>query len=127
MRPVDSRRFVMKPATFNIEIDQGTLWRRTVCAYSGRSSDAPPWDMTGCQIHAQIRERAVGPLVRDITVVPTDLAKGTFELVIDDRNRALRKFQLAWDLLIITPDGAVNKYLEGSLTVRPTITRTNGQ
>ena len=51
--------------------------------------------MTGCQIHAKIRARAVGPVVCDITVIPTNLAHGTFELVIDDRNRTLRKFQLA--------------------------------
>jgi hypothetical protein len=110
------------PARLPITLDQGTVWKRRVSLRTG-GPDGEPFDLSGCQLHAQIRENWNGPLVKQVAVAALVPEAGTFELVIDDRARELRRFDLFWDLLVTTPDGAVFKLMEGPVKVRSTITR----
>ena len=111
------------PATYPIVFDQGTVWRRTVTLRTGTEAVNVPMDLTGCTISAQIRETWNGPLLKTIAVTVTDAPGGTFELIIDDRARGFRRFNCSWDLLVTMPDGTVTKYMEGPVSVRPTVTR----
>lgn len=113
-----------EPATLPIIIDQGTLWKRSVSLRTG-GTNGEPYDLSGCQLRAEIRETWNGPLVKEVAVGHLIPEQGSFELVIDDRARDLRRFDLFWDLLVTTPDGAVFKLMEGPVKVRSTITRRN--
>jgi hypothetical protein len=109
-------------AQLPIEIDQGTVWRRSVRLRTG-GVDGEPFDLTGFSLRAQIRENWGAPLLKEIAVEDFVPEEGSFDLVIDDRAHELRRFDLFWDLLITAPDGSVTKHLEGPVKVRPTITR----
>jgi hypothetical protein len=113
----------MSPAVLPIAFDQGTVWRRSVSLRAGTTASSQPYDLTGCSIHAQIRETWNGPLLKEIAVTVTDAPGGLFDLVIDDRARTLRRFSLHWDLLVTAPDGTVTKFIEGPVQVRSTVTR----
>jgi len=111
------------PAVLPIEIDQGTVWRRQVRLRTGTPELNHPLDLTGHQLHAQVRELWSAPTFKSFTIENLNPAEGSFDLVLDDRPRDLRKPDLLWDLLITAPDGTVAKYLQGPVKVRFTITR----
>ncbi len=111
------------PAVLPIEIDQGTVWRRRITLRTGTTESNEPLDLTGRQIHAHVRESWASPVFVPFAVENLDPAEGGFDLVLDDRARVLRKPDLFWDLLVNAPDGTVDKYLEGPVKVRFTVTR----
>lgn len=112
-------------ATLNITMDQGTAWRRKITVKTGSAANAPRLNLTGYAIEAQARKVWNSSLVKQFAVLPVNLAQGEFELVFDDTDRGLRDFALKWDLLLTAPAGDPVKYLEGSVTITPTITRPN--
>jgi hypothetical protein len=63
---------------------------------AGTAASSQPFDLTGCSVHAQIRETWNGPLLKEIAVTVTDAPGGLFDLVIDDRARTLRRFTINW-------------------------------
>jgi hypothetical protein len=111
----------MKPGIYNIELDQGSVWRRRLLLSGGE--DETPIDLAGFEVRAQIREAWNSRLVYQVQVVMVDAEAGEIELTIDDTERRLRPFELRWDLILTAPDGSPKKYIEGTVTVHPTITR----
>jgi hypothetical protein len=110
-------------AHYPVEIDQGTVWRRRITLRTGTPQTNEPLDLTGRQIHAQVRENWASPVFVPFSIENIEEAEGGFDLVLDDCSRCLRKPDLFWDLLITAPDGTVAKYLQGPVKVRFTITR----
>jgi len=110
-------------AQLPIEIDQGTVWRRSVRLRTGTPELNIPFDLTGHQIHAHVRENWASPIFLPFAIESLDPAAGSFDLVLDDRARTLHKPDFFWDLLVTAPDGSVTKYLEGPVKVRFTVTR----
>lgn len=110
-------------ALLPIEIDQGTVWRRLVRLRTGTTESNQPLDLTSYQLHAQVRELWSATTFKALAIENLDQAAGSFELVLDDRQRELRRPDLLWDLLVVAPDGTVAKYLEGPVKVRFTVTR----
>ena len=110
-------------ALLPIEIDQGTVWRRLVRLRTGTTESNQPLDLTGYQLYAQVRELWSAPAFKALAIENLDPAGGSFELVLDDRQRELRRPDLLWDLLVVAPDGSVAKYLEGPVKVHFTVTR----
>jgi hypothetical protein len=112
-------------AILNIALDQGTVWRRTITVKTGTAEDAPRVDLTGYSIQAQARKAWDSTLAKQFVVEPVDLEQGEFDLVFDDTDRKLREFALLWDLLLTAPESEPVKYVEGTITITPTITRPN--
>jgi len=110
-------------AILPIEIDQGTVWRRRITLRAGTPESNAALDLTGRQIHAQVRQSWASPDFLPFTIENIDPAAGGFDLVLDDRPRTLNKPDLFWDLLVTNPDGTVSKYLKGPVKVRFTVTR----
>lgn len=110
-------------AILPIEIDQGTVWRRRITLRIGTPDDNMPMNLTGRQIHAHVRESWASPVYLPFAVENVNEVEGSFDLVLDDRGRSLRRPDLFWDLLVTAPDGTVAKYLEGPVKLRFTVTR----
>ena len=110
-------------AILPIEIDQGTVWRRRITLRTGTPEASEPLDLTGRQVHAQVRESWASPVFVPFIIENLDAEAGSFDLVLDDRARALNKPDLFWDLLVTATDGTVAKYLRGPVKVSFTITR----
>lgn len=108
--------------TLNITVDQGSSWRRKIIMRSG-TTDGPRVNLTGATIKAQVRREWNSALVKEIQVTPIDLAQGEFWLELDDTDRSLRELAFKWDLLVTLPGADPVKYLAGTVTVTPTITR----
>ena len=107
----------------NIRLDRGTQWKRRIIVRTGRAVDAPRLDLTGYTIQAQARTSPQAEEAVDFEIDPIDLDQGEFHLILDDSARAITESVLQWDLLLTAPDGFPVKYLEGAVTLSPTITR----
>jgi hypothetical protein len=108
-------------AEFDIQIDAAGYYARTFTALAGPGET--PWDLTGCALAAQVRRVADGPLIAQFQIEETDLAGGTFALILDDRERLLPGGTLQWDLIITDSLGIPHKILYGRLILARTITR----
>jgi hypothetical protein len=99
-------------AQLPIEIDQGTVWRRSVRRRTGTTEANIPLDLTGRQLHAHVRENRASPVFIPLVIENLDPAAGSFDLVLDDHARTLHKPDFFWDLLVTAPDGTVANYLK---------------
>ena len=113
----------MRPAILPILIEQGTVWRRRIRLRTGTEEDNDPMDLTGHEIRAQVRESWTAEPFQEILVENIDEEDGSFDLVLDDRPRQLRKSTWKWDLLLVPPNDEPKKILAGTVKVRFTITR----
>lgn len=110
-------------ANYPIEIDQGTVWRRRIRLRTGTAEVNAPLNLAGHQIRAQVRESWTANPFQEFLVENIDEADGSFDLVLDDRERGLRKERWRWDLLLVPPSGEPQKLMEGQVVVKVTITR----
>jgi len=117
----------VKPTEYNIEIYRGDTMSLTV-VYGDDSTGSPvPFDLTGCDINAEIREKADTETVTAIFLIDTGdqaVTPGRIDLYLDSTNSELlvgRRY--VWDLEVEFPDGRVRTPVAGNIVATPDVTR----
>lgn len=100
----------MTPARYDITVYQRATFRRRFTL---------PFDCTGYDIEAQIWSiRRVTKMVQfDIEWV--DQAGGVFDIVADFNQTKTTIKTGKWDLMVISPNGERNYWVEGDVTIDP--------
>lgn len=123
---------LISPISIPLVIEQGATFRREFQWRSGATEEtATPVDLTGCTARAQIRETyesttALADLTTENDGIALDALTGTITLYLaDTATTALPRLQRAarWDLEIVWPDGDVTRLFEGTVRIRPEVTR----
>ena len=116
-------------AAFNVAlvILQGETYDETVTWKAGDPS--LPVDLTGCTARMQIRNIITSTeVLLDLTTDNGGIVLGGVEGTIQRIISATETSAIAWkvgvyDLEIYYPDGRVKRFMEGSVTVSPEVTR----
>lgn len=118
---------VMNPLKFNLVIDQGATFERTLLWKAG--TPAGPVIFTGCSARAQIRQNIEDPTpVLELTTANGRLTLGdadgklTITIAAQD-TAALSEVGGVYDLELVYPDGRVRRLMQGLVVVRPEVTR----
>lgn len=113
-------------ATYNITIEQGARWARSIVV----DSDGTPWNLTGYDARMQIRQRYTSSTAEiSLTVgdgITITAAAGQIDLAIGATDTAAFDFLAGhYDLELIPPAGEdhVIRLLEGTVTVSREVTR----
>jgi len=110
-----------------LTILQGETWRRDLVWKAG--VPAVPVDLTGCTARMHVRTRVESPdVLLELSSGNGKITLGTVGGDITLRLTALETAAIAWprgvyDLEIVHADGTVRRLVEGSVKVRPEVTR----
>jgi hypothetical protein len=116
-------------AKLNLSINQGATYRKQLVYKAGPTNAPVPVDLTGYTARMQAREsqEATAVLVELATEnggITLGGAAGTIDLYISATATAAFTWTSAvYDLELIAPNGDVLRKVEGSITVRPEVTR----
>lgn len=126
----------MSAAKYNMYIEQGSTFRFTM--WYGRKDgtvDAQgndnwvPYDLTGCKLRMQIRQRRGSEVLVSATttnggITIDDAAAGKLSVTItDEATDSLTMTKAKFDLEVGFPSGDVLRILQGSVTISPNITQ----
>jgi len=106
---------------YDLKIDQGaTLALDIEC----QDDAGKPMDLTGYAAQAQIRHRHDDPEPAAVFVAVLDHASGMVSLKLDaHQSGQLARAYGVWDCELTAPDGAVQRLVEGKVSVSPQVTR----
>jgi hypothetical protein len=112
----------------NFTIDQGSTWVQPILWQTG----APPAavDITGYTARMQVRLMPGAPVVASLTTENGGIALGgvagtitlTMTASVSAAIPASGCTKYRYDLELISPGGAVRRFIEGTITIRPEIT-----
>lgn len=110
------------PAELDLEIPKGGDFSQPIAFEDG---DGEAWDMTGCTLKAQIRERKTrdSALIAEITITQDDPSTG--EMLLDVAESVIDLITVRnayWDLRITHPDGKRYYYAEGRVAFPEQVT-----
>ncbi len=116
----------MDSAEYNITIVQGASWKRTLTVDNGAATPVAI-DISGCSIRSQIRKKADSTAVLDMNtpdeITLTDPINGQFQILIPASVTSLfPKGLYKWDLFIKWPNGEVDRWWYGEVTLEANIT-----
>lgn len=112
------------PATYNIEIFQGSYFFRQFVYKVGEP--AVPYDLTGCTARAQIRASFNTPILASFNCAITDPTNGVIQIDMDATTTAsIQSLKGVWDLEIVPPLGEtrVFRLVMGSVLVSREVTK----
>ena len=111
-------------ATYNILIDIGSDYADTFTFYSD-ACKTTTIDLTDYAFKAQVRSSfASETVIAEIDISTTDAADGKIDLSIAAADTlTLTAGSYYWDLRVTDGDGAVARWVSGSVTISGTVTR----
>lgn len=126
----------MPAASYDLYIEQGATFRFSMVYghYDGTLDSSGndtviPYDITGCQIRIQIRQRRgsmvlIAATSRNGGVVIDDGPAGKFTVTVsDEATDSLTITKAKYDLEISWPSGDVNRIIQGNVVINPNITQ----
>lgn len=117
----------MNPLKFNLVIDQGATFERTLMWKAG--TPAGPVIFTGCTARAQLRENIEDTTtLLELTTENGRLSLGSTDGKLTITIAAVDTAKLpenggVYDLELVYPDGRVRRLMQGLVVVRPEVTR----
>lgn len=103
-----------------------------ICLYQGddwaglvtiNSCDGAPFDLTGYNVHAQIRQGTANQSRISACFLPAIILPNQISISLTHRQTAcLRNLNYRWDLEIVSPDGIITTVVAGQVTVTPQVT-----
>jgi hypothetical protein len=130
-----SSKITLIGARLDLELRQGTTFRRTVTVLQRLPDDSTaPVDLSGSSIRGQVRKAALDPdpAAAAFAVAVTDAAGGAFQLLLTDEQTALltcgpkitdTASQYEYDVEIEDAAGDVVPLLQGTLRIKAEVTR----
>lgn len=107
----------------NLEITQGDSY---ACIVNVQDSEGQPFDLTGYEVLAQIRQSTAdsSDVAATFTVTPDpDLTDQVVLTLLPDETRPLVKSSYRWDLELTAPDLRVQTITRGYVKVIPEVSR----
>jgi hypothetical protein len=110
----------MSAATYNLAIEAGTTYRRTLRFFTDTARTVPV-DLTGCEIAAWMTRNARKV---EFAVEITDAENGTATIYLAPAQTIdIPPSAYAWDMLLRDPSGDIAKTFKGIVAVSPTQTQ----
>lgn len=123
----------MPAAHFDLALEQGTTYSQQITWRQPNNPDGTPgapMDLTGATAHMQIRTanaNSGGTVLQDLTNgngLVLGGVNGTITINLTaGQTGALTTARAVYDLYVTLSNGTVNRLLEGSVTVDPTVTQ----
>lgn len=114
----------MAAGRYNIIIEQGASFSKSL---SLTDSDSLPWDLSGySQVRGQIRRHynSESAAATFVLAINGDGTAGTISWGLSPaQTLSLEAADHLYDIELVADDGEVTRLLEGTVTVRPNITR----
>lgn len=112
----------MTPATYNITIRRGNDFNRL---FDFQQPDGKAMDLTNWKVKSQIRRRKIrtAKLVAEFVVSIPNPSDGAVGLSLTDSvTTSLDAGTAYYDVLLTSPEGDDETYIEGVVTIEPTVT-----
>jgi hypothetical protein len=110
---------------YNITVEQGTDWNRTLVFFDGAIEDGVRKNLSGYNFYAQCRRDWDKDLLFDFYTGAGNLVSGEVDLGISGifTTNLCRIGDFKWDLFGVNPDSQKIKFLKGDLTVNGSETK----
>lgn len=121
----------MSAGKLDLEIEQGTEYRRTLI-WKTQDTVPQPINLTGASARMQIRDKQQGTVFVEASTTNGKIALGTTNGVInialtEADTTSLNKRRLKYDLEIWSPTIPKSRVIEGNVFVSPNITQDRGE